>query len=112
MYTAGQPRRDSNPQSSDPKSDALSIRPRGPLYTTMHSFFQKVSGMKSPPGLKTFELHNIAGQLSEEHKGSCCLTKEKFGKLRMHVGAFFTLAHTGIEPATLALLAPRSDQLS
>ena len=23
------PRRDSNPQSSDPKSDALSIRPRG-----------------------------------------------------------------------------------
>ena len=24
-----QPRRDSNPQSSDPKSDALSIRPRG-----------------------------------------------------------------------------------
>ena len=25
-----QPRRDSNPQSSDPKSDALSIRPRGP----------------------------------------------------------------------------------
>ena len=25
------PRRDSNPQSSDPKSDALSIRPRGQL---------------------------------------------------------------------------------
>ena len=25
-----QPRRDLNPQSSDPKSDALSIRPRGP----------------------------------------------------------------------------------
>lgn len=26
------PRRDSNPQSSDPKSDALSIRPRGHIY--------------------------------------------------------------------------------
>ncbi len=26
------PRQDSNLQSSDPKSDALSIRPRGPLY--------------------------------------------------------------------------------
>ena len=29
-YTLSQPRRDSNPQSSDSKSDALSIRPRGP----------------------------------------------------------------------------------
>ena len=30
-YTLSQPRRDSNPQSSDSKSDALSIRPRGPF---------------------------------------------------------------------------------
>ena len=29
-YMLNQPRRDSNPQSSDSKSDALSIRPRGP----------------------------------------------------------------------------------
>ena len=29
--TKERPRRDSNPQSSDPKSDALSIRPRGPV---------------------------------------------------------------------------------
>ena len=78
----------------------------------MHSFFQNVSGMKSPPGLNNFVLHNITRQLSEEHEGSFCLTKERFGMLRMHVGAFFSLAHTGIEPATLALLAPRSDQLS
>ena len=32
------PRRDSNPQSSDPKSDALSIRPRGPTgYGVLYS---------------------------------------------------------------------------
>ena len=78
----------------------------------MHSFFQNVSGMKSPPGINTFELHNIACQCSEAHKGSYCLTKERFDISRMHIGAFFSLAHTGIEPATLALLAPRSDQLS
>ena len=30
-----QPRRDSNPQSSDPKSDALSIRPRGPAVSVL-----------------------------------------------------------------------------
>ena len=107
MYTGGQPRRDSNPQSSDPKSDALSIRPRGPGYTTMHSFFQNVSAMKSPTGQNTFVLHFITRQLSEEHEGSFCLTKERFGMLRK-----LSLAHTGIEPATLALLAPRSDQLS
>ena len=57
-------------------------------------------------------LHNIARQCSEEHEGSFCLTKERFGTLQMHVGAFVSLAHTGIEPATLALLAPRSNQLS
>ena len=28
-WTLQRPRRDSNPQSSDPESDALSIRPRG-----------------------------------------------------------------------------------
>ena len=61
MYTAEQPRRDSNPQSSDSKSDALSIRPRGPRYTVMYSFFQNVNGMKSPWGLNTFVLQDIAG---------------------------------------------------
>ena len=39
-YTLSQPRRDSNPQSSDSKSDALSIRPRGPcdsdVFLTEH----------------------------------------------------------------------------
>ena len=50
-HTVGQPRRDSNPQSSDSKSDALSIRPRGLRSTRMYSFFQNVSGMKSPLGL-------------------------------------------------------------
>lgn len=34
-----QPRRDSNPQSSDPKSDALSIRPRGLSAIICHLFF-------------------------------------------------------------------------
>ena len=32
MTKRQRPRRDSNPQSSDPKSDALSIRPHGQSY--------------------------------------------------------------------------------
>ena len=78
----------------------------------MHSLFQNVSGMKSPPGINTFELHNMAWQCSEAHKGTYCLTKERFDLSRMHIGSFFSLARTGIELSTLALLASRSDQLS
>ena len=36
-----QPRRDSNPQSSDPKSDALSIRPRGHLLLVVLFFLRR-----------------------------------------------------------------------
>ena len=45
-----QPRRDSNPQSSDSKSDALYIRARGPCTETLYYFFQKGSGLKGPSG--------------------------------------------------------------
>ena len=38
--TKSQPRRDSNPQSSDPKSDALSIRPRGPPFLQWRKILQ------------------------------------------------------------------------
>lgn len=37
------PRRDLNPQSSDPESDALSIRPRGPVKKILYNFFHKAS---------------------------------------------------------------------
>ena len=33
------PRRDLNPQSSDPKSDALSIRPRGQTHESVETIF-------------------------------------------------------------------------
>lgn len=40
---AQRPRRDSNPQSSDPESDALSIRPRGHAANSATAFLIKLS---------------------------------------------------------------------
>ena len=41
------PRRDSNPQSSDPKSDALSIRPRGRYNATFVNLTLNINILKT-----------------------------------------------------------------
>ena len=41
------PRRDSNPQSSDPKSDALSIRPRGRYIATFVNLTLNINILKT-----------------------------------------------------------------
>lgn len=47
MSLLQQPRRDSNPQSSDPKSDALSIRPRGHTAEPLQNPLRVAKGLKA-----------------------------------------------------------------